>query len=69
MKKTETFENMMQKLEQIVAALEKGDCGLEESLKLFEEGVALTNQCEKRLSDARQTIKTLSQAEEEVQND
>ena len=47
------FETNMQRLEQIVRALERGDVPLEESLKLFQEGTALVRDCGKLLDDAQ----------------
>lgn len=46
------FETNMQRLEQIVRALERGDAPLEESLRLFQEGTGLVEKCGKLLSDA-----------------
>ena len=46
------FETNMQRLEQIVRALERGDVALEESLKLFQEGTDLVGKCGKLLDDA-----------------
>ena len=51
-----TFEASMQRLEQIVRTMERGDAPLEESLKLFEEGTALVGQCGKLLDDAELKI-------------
>ena len=48
-----TFEESMQRLEQIVRALEHGDVPLEESLKLFQEGTGLVRSCQKLLEDAK----------------
>ena len=50
--KNATFEQNMQRLEQIVRSLERGDAPLEESLKLFEEGTALVRSCGKLLDEA-----------------
>ena len=47
-----TFEQNMQRLEQIVRAMERGDVPLEESLKLFQEGTALVEACGKLLDSA-----------------
>ena len=47
-----TFEENMQRLEQIVRAMERGDVPLEESLKLFQEGTELIRSCGKLLDDA-----------------
>ena len=46
------FESNMQRLEQIVRALERGDVPLEESLRLFQEGTDLVGKCGKLLDDA-----------------
>ena len=44
-----TFEQNMQRLEQIVRAMERGDVALEESLNLFREGTELVKSCSKLL--------------------
>ena len=48
-----TFEENMQRLEQIVRAMERGDVALEESLKLFQEGTELVRNCGKLLDEAQ----------------
>jgi exodeoxyribonuclease VII small subunit len=55
------FETSMAELEQIVERLEQGDLPLEESLRQFERGVALTRSCEAALKQAEQKVKVLSQ--------
>lgn len=50
--KNRTFEENMERLEQIVRAMEKGDVALEESLKLFQEGTSLVQACTKLLDEA-----------------
>ena len=58
------FETNMQRLEQIIRALERGDVALEESLKLFQEGTALVCDCGKLLDDAQlQVQKVLTAAD------
>ncbi len=58
------FETNMQRLEQIVRALERGDVPLEESLRLFQEGTALVRDCGKLLDDAQlQVQKVLTAAD------
>lgn len=52
MTNSETFEKSISRLEEIVAALEKGDLPLDASLKLFEEGTGLVKSCTKLLDDA-----------------
>lgn len=54
-----TFEESLNKLEVIVQKLEEGDLPLEESLKLFEEGVKLSRDCRERLSKAERRIEIL----------
>ena len=54
--KNASFESNMQRLEQIVRALERGDVALEESLKLFQEGTALVRSCQTLLDDARMLV-------------
>ena len=51
--KNMTFEASMQRLEQIVRAMERGDVALDESLKLFQEGTELVRACGKLLDDAQ----------------
>lgn len=58
--KEPTFETALERLEEIVVALEAGDRSLHESLKLFEEGIALTRQCADRLDHAQRRIDLLT---------
>jgi exodeoxyribonuclease VII small subunit len=53
------FEEAFKRLEVIVGNLESGDLSLEESMKLFEEGIGLTDACKSRLEDAEQKIQLL----------
>ena len=63
-KKNATFEESMERLEQIVRAMEKGDVPLEESLKLFQEGTSLVKSCAKLLDEAEQQVtKIVTQAD------
>ena len=55
-KNNPTFEENMQRLEQIVRAMERGEVPLEESLKLFQEGTELVQKCSKLLDDAEQKV-------------
>ncbi len=52
-----TFEEKMQRLEQIVRSMERGDVPLEESLKLFQEGTKLVADCGKLLDEADLQVK------------
>ena len=58
-KDTVNFESSLKKLEQIVAKLEDGDISLEDSVKLFEEGIGLVKECQKQLSSAELKVKKL----------
>jgi exodeoxyribonuclease VII small subunit len=53
------FEAALAELEQIVGQLERGELKLEESLKLFERGVALARQCRQSLDTAELKVKQL----------
>ena len=64
--KKQSFEEAMGRLEAIVAQLEKGECGLDQSLKLFEEGAGLAGRCEQLLDQAEQKVNLLLANEEEV---
>jgi exodeoxyribonuclease VII small subunit len=53
------FETCLQRLEQIVDELEKGNVPLEQALKLFEEGLELSTSCRKELEDAEGKVEIL----------
>jgi len=53
------FEQSLTELEALVAKLEQGDVPLEEALKTFERGVALTRQCQTALRIAQQKVEVL----------
>lgn len=55
------FEKSLRELEQLVEAMERGDLTLEESLKQFERGIALTRACQKALAEAEQKVQILTQ--------
>lgn len=59
------FEKSLDELEKIVSQLESGDISLDESIKLFERGIELTNDCRKTLETARQKISSLTEEERE----
>lgn len=61
-KVNKTFEESMQRLEQIVRAMERGDVALEESLKLFREGTELVHSCQKLLDEAQLQVKKIMTA-------
>lgn len=53
------FERSIAELEALVERMESGELTLEQSLKDFERGVALTRSCQKALTDAEQKVKIL----------
>lgn len=57
--KKQTFETSLKELEKIVRRLEDGDLPLEDSLKLFEDGVKLSRECQERLNQAERRIEIL----------
>lgn len=57
-----SFEANMQRLEQIVRAMERGDVALDESLKLFQEGTELVKNCAKMLDDAQLQVQKVMTA-------
>lgn len=53
------FETALEQLEQLVTQMESGQLTLEQSLQAFEQGVALTRQCQHTLSQAEQRVRLL----------
>ncbi len=51
-----TFEVAIKRLEEIVEKLEDGSCPLEDSVKLYDEGIKLSSFCDKKLKEAKQKI-------------
>ena len=60
--KNMSFEANMQRLEQIVRAMERGDVALDESLKLFQEGTELVKNCAKMLDEAQLQVQKVMTA-------
>lgn len=58
-----TFEENLKRLEEIVKILDSGECSLDDSVKLFEEGIALSRLCNTTLENAKQKITLLTEAE------
>jgi len=56
-----SFEQMMQRLEELVSRLERGDLSLEESIRAFEEGIKLVKECTAVLGQAEKRIQHLTQ--------
>ena len=65
MKKTTgfLFEQALAALEAVVERLESGELSLEQSLKHFERGIALTRACQKSLAEAEQRVKVLMETD------
>lgn len=61
----EKFEEALERLQGLVRTLEAGDCSLEDSIKKFEEGMALARACQDRLTQAEQKIEILLKAGED----
>ena len=57
--KENSFEKNLQKLELIVEKLESGEIGLEESVKLYEEGMKIKKICDNKLKDIEMQIKKI----------
>ena len=66
--KKQSYEQAMCRLEEIVTMLERGECDLDESLKLFEEGAKLARSCNEMLDKAEQKVMLLlnEQSGEEI---
>ena len=63
-KKTQekSFEESFSRLEKILEKLEGDDCTLDETLKLYEEGLALTKVCNDKLTNAELRIKEINKS-------
>ncbi len=57
------FEDALAKLEAIVKQMEGGDMPLEESIKAFEQGIRLVQQCTEKLNDAQRRVEVLLKAD------
>ncbi len=57
------FEKALERLNEIVEDLERGNLNLDESLKVYEEGVKLIKLCTKRLNEAQKKIEILVKEE------
>lgn len=63
MSKKQSFEQSMKRLQEIVSLLETSDYPLDESVKLFEEGLALSKQAQAQLDEYQQKVNSLIQEE------
>ncbi len=53
------FEEALSRLEEIVSQLESGKTSLEDSLRLFEEGIGLSRQCHEKLKEVQKKVEIL----------
>lgn len=60
------FETALEELNEIVTKMEQGGLSLEDSLKCFEKGIALTRRCQKALQEAEQKVQILLETNGEV---
>jgi exodeoxyribonuclease VII small subunit len=65
----ETFEQSVAQLEQIVAAIESGQIGLEESLAKYEQGMALVKRCRAILDSAEKRIEQLTETKDGIKSE
>ncbi len=66
MVKENSFEQSVKRLEEIVSALENQDTSLEQAMVLFQEGVALTEECSLKLKQAKQAVDVLIEKNSEM---
>ena len=59
MSQTKSFEKNLELLNDIIQQMEQQDVGLEQSLKLYEQGIKLTRTCQKIINDAEEKIQNL----------
>lgn len=57
--KTKSFEEIMKELELIITRMEQGEINLDESLSLYEKGIALTRECNQQLQTAQLKMEEL----------
>lgn len=73
-KKYKDFESAISRLEEITSLLESGDTSLEDSIRLYTEGLEIAKFCDKKLADAEKKIKIIREknnqlVEEEFDNE
>ena len=70
MEKKQTFEELLNRLEDITAELEKGEnISLEESMKLFEEGTKILKKCNNEIEEAEKKISILIKENDEIKEE
>ena len=68
-KSEKDFEELMQNLEDITAKLETDKLSLDESVKLFEEGMKISKECNEKLEDAEKRITILLKTNDEIKEE
>lgn len=68
-KKKATIEELIARLEEITGEMENPDTGIDRSIKLYEEGLKIADDCRKRLRDARQKIEVINPESTEKQTE
>lgn len=63
---TSSYETHMERLLAVVERLERGTSSLDESLKLFEEGMSLSRECDQQLADVEARVKVLVDGAQEL---
>lgn len=61
-----TFEENIVELEKVVIQLEQGDMALDKAIEVFEKGISLSKECNKKLDDAEKKINILIESNGEV---
>jgi len=70
MKKQESFEELLTKLEEITSKLEKEEnISLDESMKLFEEGIQISKKCNQQIEEAEKKITILIRQNDEIKEE
>jgi len=70
MEKEETFEELLNRLEEVNTKLENEEnISLDESMKLFEEGIEIAKKCNKQIEDAEKKISILIKENDEVKEE
>jgi exodeoxyribonuclease VII small subunit len=68
-KNTLNFESSLKELEELVESMEQGDLSLEDSLKHFERGIALTRSCQTALKEAEQKVQILMEQNSKLETE
>lgn len=70
MEKEETFEELLTRLEEITSQLEKEEnISLEETMKLFEEGIGISKKCNQQIEDSEKKIAILIKENDEIKEE